>query len=100
HVAGAHDRVVQGDAAVAVLAPAVEFASPEPDPATAGVDGVLVQGAFLQARNGIENFEGRAGRVGSLNNAILQRVVRVAHQGAPIRRLRPRPKYVRIKRRV
>src|SRR5262249_16337715 len=98
HVAGTHDRVVEGDAAVAVLAPAVVFASPEPDTATAAVDGVFVQGAFLQARNGIENFEGGAGRVGSLSNAILQRVVRVAHERAPICRLDARPEDVGIKR--
>src|SRR5208282_173458 len=86
-VARPHDRIVELDGAVARFAPAMILASAEPHSAGAVVGGIGTKRAFLESCDRIDNFEGRAGRINSLDDAIFQRMVRVGGQFAPRRRL-------------
>src|SRR5208337_1330730 len=86
-VARPHDRIVELDGAVARFAPAMILASAEPHSAGAVVGGIGTKRAFLESCDRIDNFEGRAGRINSLDDAIFQWMVRVGGQFAPRRRL-------------
>src|SRR5258708_19163043 len=82
------------------MTPAVIFASAEPHAAGAVVFSSGLQCAFLQSRDRIDNFESRAGRIDSLDDAILQRMIRIGHQLFPRRRFHAAAKDVGVESRM
>src|ERR1039457_1460168 len=78
------------------MAPAMILASAEPQPAGAIVGSFRIQRAFLKSCYRIDDFESRARRINSLDDAILQRMVRVGRQLAPRRRFHAAAKDVGV----
>src|SRR5208283_771292 len=84
-VAGFHDCAMERDRAVPLFAPAAVFAATEVDPAGARVSGLRSQGAVLQGGDRVHNFEGRAGWVDALDDAVRQRMLGIGGQRTPER---------------
>src|SRR5208283_2250233 len=76
------------------------LAAAKPQPAGAVVCSFRIQRAFLESRDRVNDFEGRAGWVNSLDDAILQWMVRVGRQFAPRRRLHTAAKEVGVESRM
>src|SRR5579863_1752852 len=71
-VAGFHDRPMQRNAAMALLAPASILTAAEIDSARTAVGGLRRQGVIFKSRYRVDQFKGRARRIDPLNHAIRQ----------------------------
>src|SRR6266436_1564298 len=85
HVARLDDGLVQVDGAVPALLPAVEEMVPEGHAARAGDAREGGHHAFLQRARGDRDLEGRAGGEHALHGAVVERVLPVLDQRAPLR---------------
>src|SRR5258708_7821360 len=91
---------MQVDAAVAVFAPAMIYAPAEPYAAGVIVRRLRVESPFLETGYRVDNFESRAGRIDSLDDAICERMLRIGHQLAPCRRFHAAAKNVGVEGRM
>src|SRR5271168_5384844 len=89
---------MQLNGAVPVLAPAMVGAPAEPQSAVTVVGGFGRESFLLHARDRVDNFESRARRIRALDDAILQWMIWVGHQLAPVRRFYPAAENIGIER--
>src|SRR5207237_9342022 len=83
-VARLDDRPVEVHAAVAALLPAAEEVIAERDAARAGHAGERGHDALLERPGRDGDLEGRPGRELALHGAVVQRMLRVLHERAPL----------------